>query len=425
MAPAATNGGITVADSAHTQNASAGLRTPLVIFCWSRFAIWVGGVAADTLITVPRRVPGLFGIAPAGAPPNWTPPWLHDLGRVVDVWARWDSAWFVRIAEHGYASGQGAPAFYPLYPGLVGITGRAMGGHYVLAGLLISVTSAAFAFVLLYRLADLLLGESGATRAVLYLAIFPMTLFLSAVYSEALFLMLACACFLFAERGRMPLAAAMAALAALTRPIGFLLVPSILVIGWQRGERRSLAWLALVPAAFAAYPALLVAQGRSAFSFVGVETSAIWLRHLSWAGPFGGLWGGLRAGALGLEQFAIGDSRSTWPIVQGQSLFAVAATNLEYLGYLLVVLGLLIVAWRRLPLAYSLYMTLGLLLPLTFPSARWPLLSFPRFSLVLFPMFIALATLGRNPRVHAAIVGISSVFLGIALAQWVLWQWVS
>lgn len=414
-----------MADAAHTPNGSADLRTPLVIFCWSRLAIWLGAVAAETLITVPRRVPSLFGIAPAGAPPNWTPPWLHDVGRAVDIWARWDSAWFVRIAEHGYASGQGAPAFYPLYPALVGVVGRAMGGHFVSAGVLISGTSAAFAFVLLYRLADHLVGESAATRAVLYLAIFPMTLFLSAVYSEALFLALACASFLFAEQDRMPRAAAMAALAALTRPVGFLLIPSLVVIGWQRGRRRDIAWLALVPAAFAAYPALLIAQGRSAFSFVGVETSAIWLRHLSWAGPLGGLWGGLRAGALGLEQFAIGDTRSTWPIVQGQSLFAVAATNIESLAYVLVVLGLLVIALRRLPLAYSLYMTLGLILPLSMPSARWPLLSFPRFTLVLFPMFIALATVGRNPRVHAAIVGISSVALGIALAQWALWQWVS
>ena len=403
----------------------ARFRAPLAIFGWSRLAIWVGVLAADTLISVPRRVPPLFGIAPEGAPPNWTPPWLHDMGRVFDVWARWDSAWFVRIAEHGYASGQGAPAFYPLYPGLVGVVGRAFGGHYVLAGVLISLLSSAFAFVLLYRLAEQLLGESDAARAALYLAIFPMTLFLSAVYSEALFLALACASFLFAERGRMPLAAALAALAALTRPVGFLLVPSLVVIAWQRGERRSLSWLALVPAAFAAYPAVLVAQGRSAFSFVGVETSGIWLRHLSWAGPFGGLWDGLRAAALGLEQFAIGDSRSTWPIVQGQSLFAVAATNVEYLVYLLVVIALLIVAWRRLPLAYSVYTTLGLLLPLSFPSSRWPLLSFPRFALVLFPIFIVLATLGRNPRAHAAIVGVSAVFLGIALAQWALWQWVS
>jgi hypothetical protein len=403
----------------------SGVRTPLLIFSWTRLVIWVGVLLTDTLIAVPRRVPSLFGVAPAGAPPNWTPPWLHDLGRVVDIWARWDSAWFVKIAEHGYASGEGAPAFYPLYPALVGVVGRAIDGHFVLAGVLISATAAAFAFVALYRLADLLVDEEAAGRTVLYLAVFPMTLFLSAVYSESLFLALACASFLLAERGRMTLAAGAAGLAALTRPIGFLLIPSLAVIGWQQGRRRSLSWLVLVPAVFLVYPAVLVAQGRAAFSFVGVETSDIWLRHFSRAGPLGGLWEGLRAGALGVEQFVVGNTHSTWTVVQGEDLFAVAATNLEYLAYLVLVLALTAVAWRRLPVAYPLYMTLGLLLPLSTPSARWPLLSLPRFTLVLFPMFIALSTLGRSPRVHVAIVVTSSVLLGIALTQWALWQWVS
>ena len=35
-----------------------------------------------------------------------------DLGDVTDVWAHWDAVPFLRIAEHGYDSGDtGAPAF--------------------------------------------------------------------------------------------------------------------------------------------------------------------------------------------------------------------------------------------------------------------------------------------------------------------------
>lgn len=44
-------------------------------------------------------------------------------------------------------------------------------------------------------------GE-GARRAVLYLAVFPMTLFLQAMYSESLYLLLAIAAFVLAKRGR-------------------------------------------------------------------------------------------------------------------------------------------------------------------------------------------------------------------------------
>jgi hypothetical protein len=49
----------------------------------------------------------------------------------------------------------------------------------------------------------------------------------------------------------------------------------------------------------------------------------------------------------------------------------------------------------------------------------------PRFGLVIFPVFLALAALGGRPRLHTAIVAVSSLFLGIAVAQWALWQWVS
>ena len=44
---------------------------------------------------------------------------------------------------------------------------------------------------------------------------------------------------------------------------------------------------------------------------------------------------------------------------------------------------------------------------------------------MIFPFFLALAVLGGRPRVHAAIVGVSAILLGIAVAQWATWQWVA
>ena len=68
---------------------------------------------------------------------------------------------------------------------------------------------------------------------------------------------------------------------------------------------------------------------------------------------------------------------------------------------------------------------MSLAIPLSMPSDRWPLLSLPRFGLVIFPLFLALASIGRNPRAHTAIVGVSALFLGVAVSQWALWQWVA
>ncbi len=92
-------------------------RSPAIgIWLWSRAAIWAAALFA--LFTFqPNRNPLAY---------RWDDPKLtHDLGAFTDVWARWDSVWFLRIAEHGYSSTAHADtAFYPLYPALVGCWAR-------------------------------------------------------------------------------------------------------------------------------------------------------------------------------------------------------------------------------------------------------------------------------------------------------------
>ena len=155
------------------------VRSAVEIFLWSRAGIWLAALIA--LLTLePMRNPK------AG---RWDDPALtHDLGAVTDVWARWDSVHFLRIAERGYSPAEAA--FYPLYPGLLAGLGRVLGGHYIVAGIALSLAAALGSFVLLERLAEERLGGDGARRAVLYLAFFPTALFLQAVYSESLFLLL-------------------------------------------------------------------------------------------------------------------------------------------------------------------------------------------------------------------------------------------
>jgi hypothetical protein len=152
----------------------------------------------------------------------------------------------------------------------------------------------------------------------------------------------------------------------------------------------------------------------------------VWTRHLSPAGPLGGIWDGLRAGWAGIRQLASGsDAHIYWSAVQDSDPDRVAALNLQGLAFLLLFLLLTAVAWRRFGAPYGLFCAASLAIPLSVPSERWPLLSLPRFGLVVFPFFLALAWLGRTERVHTAIVAVSALFLGVAVAQWALWQWVA
>src|SRR5438477_3542662 len=142
--------------------------SPVQIFLWSRLALWAGALLA------------LFAIDPNRGPYAArldVPRLTHDLGAVTDVWARWDSVPFLAIAVHGYGGAKGSPAFYPLYPWLVGAIGRVFDRHFVLAGVTVSFAASLASFVLLRRLALDKLGSERANLAVLYLAVFPMSLF--------------------------------------------------------------------------------------------------------------------------------------------------------------------------------------------------------------------------------------------------------
>jgi hypothetical protein len=358
---------------------------------------------------------------------RWDRPELtRDLGFLVDVWARWDSVWFLRIAHDGYgATEQAAAAFYPLYPLLVGLLGRILFGHYVLAGVLISLAAAFGAFVLLFRLTARRLGEDGARRAVLYLAIFPFAVFLGAVYSESLFLLAALASFALAERGSFLGAGVAAGLAWLTRPLGIALLPALALIAWRSPRPgHALLRLTAAPALFALYPLYLWWKLDDPFAFLDAEGT--WSRHVSPAGPLGGIWEGLRAGWAGVRQLASGsDATRYWSAVQDTDPDRVAAINLAQLAFLVLFAFLTVVAWRRLGAPYGLFSAVSLAIPLSVPSERWPLLSIQRFGLVVFPLFMALALIGSRPRVHTAVVVVSAVFLGVVSAQWALWQWVA
>jgi hypothetical protein len=365
------------------------------LWLWSRLALWAAAVLAY-LWFEPNRHPQAS---------RWDSPLIHTWGYGLDVWARWDSVFFVRIARHGYDAA--SAAFYPLYPGLVALAGRALGGQYVLAGVLVSLAACLGAFVLLYRLAEEKLGAAGGYRTVLYLAVFPTAIFLGAVYSESVYLLLCVAAFVLAERRLFLAAGAVAGLAILTRVTGVALLPALAVLAWP--DRRALAKLGVALPIAAVYPLVLWQQLGNPWRFWGAQD--LWHRHLSKAGPLGGIWAGIAA---------------LWrPTPNGAGPQHAAAVNVEGLAFLVLFLVLAWIAWRRFGAAYGLFAALSLAVPLSLPSSRWPLLSLPRFGLPIFPFFLALAWLGARPRAHAAILSISALFLGVVTVQWALWQWVA
>lgn len=379
------------------------------IFLWSRAAIWIAALFA--LVT--------FESSSHPARALFDSPIMHEHG-LADVWARWDSVAYLGIAQHGYEEREFAAAFFPLYPSATGVLGRVLFGHYVTAGVLVSLTAALCAFLLLYRLAEDRFGREVASRSVLYLAIFPMSFFLQAVYSESLYLALALGAFLLAERGRFPAAAGVTGLALLTRPTAFALLPALAVFAWRAPQRwQALAALAIAPAVFLAEPLLLWAEFGDPLAFV--DAQGIWHRELATAGPIGGLWDAVRTLWDDVGQLAHQPAERATDVNRVEN----EALRIESFAYLCAFIPLTVLAWRRLGSPYGLYAVASLAIPLSFPADRWPLLSLQRFGLVVFPYFIVLALIGARPRLHSLIVGVSSLLLGVAVVRWALWQFVA
>ena len=101
--------------------------------------------------------------------------------------------------------------------------------------------------------------------------------------------------------------------------------------------------------------------------------------------------------------------------------------NLENLAYVLGFAALSVVAWRKLGAPYGVYALGCVALALSAPSTTYPypLLSFPRFALVIFPAFVALAAVARRPWLVAAIAGTSLLLLGVNLLRWAAWQFIA
>ena len=88
-------------------------------------------------------------------------------------------------------------------------------------------------------------------------------------------------------------------------------------------------------------------------------------------------------------------------------------------------LVLAVIGLFRLPLWMSAYVWPPLIVPLFQPSTVHPLMSMPRFGIVLFPLFIVLAMLLKGTWTRIIAGSVSVLFLVLLTMQFANWYWVS
>ena len=407
------------------------LREAGLIFLITRGALFL--MAPLAYLTLPKINPTALDFPPL-VDHQVTDPFTGIPHYLFDIWAKWDSVWFLRIAEYGYSAVDNSTAFFPLYPLLIAIFKPLFLGNGVLAGMFISLACCLGAFYLFYLLVELDFSRDVARRSVFYLAIFPTAFFFQTIYSESLFLLLTIGCIYAARRNEYVIAGIAGALATLTRSPGLLLLVPLVIMylrgrGWDwrtsRWNLRLVRWdavgLLLVPLGLVLW--MLYLQLRFGDPLLFTSAQGNWLREFTW--PQTGLWRGAVEAWNGMGDILSTSDKSYWTVTDRDPRLW-ATYNVMNFVFTVGFIGLCIAAIRRLPSHYVAYIFAVLLLPLCYPSTYVPLFSMPRFILTAFPVFILLAIWGEKNRWVDMMITVTSVaLLGFFTAKFVVFTWVA
>lgn len=349
----------------------------------------------------------------------------QNLNLLLFSWLHWDAKAYLNISALGYQRVSDV-SFFPLWPLTQHIGGLVLGGSfpvsYYIAGLLLANLFFYIDLVLLYHLIAKGYGKGVAGRALFYFSVSPFALFFFAGYAESLFILLVLGMFLCLQRGRMQdwwLAGFCGLLATLTRSAGLLLAIPFLVVYGQRFWRTSGAephiWrqrltagipVVLIPAGLLVYMAYLYFARGNALLFLS-EEGVVWHRQLTF--PLFTFW-------LALQAFP------------HETLWVLQVENLVNLIAVLIPFAILIRGWRSIPLHYTLFAVSTALFALSFPTIiaqNEPLLSQPRYMMILFPVTLLLAQWGKNARFDISFRCLSTLTFTLGVALFVSNVWVA
>jgi len=319
----------------------------------------------------------------------------------------WDAGWYEAIARVGYAPlGHQALRFCPRFPLVARLLTAFPGVH---AGIAVLVVANASALVGTALLRVLVLRETADTRladrAVWLLSLAPPAFVLVMGYAEGLLLVCTVGCFLAVRRGSgraawagrpgpaWGVAALLGVAAGLTRPLGVLLAVPVAVEAlrwWRRGSARSRT------ASVVATGAPVVGTGIFLAWAWGVYGDPLLpVRVQTQAGHHGGLSDPLRTLA--------DDARGVLHHHFGTAL---------HVPWVLLVVVLLVVCWRRYAASYGAFATAVVAVALSGTNLD----SFERYALSAFPVVLAAASLLTDRRVERGVLVLAAAGLvGYAL----------
>lgn len=335
--------------------------------------------------------------------------WSITSWRLLDIWARWDSGWYMSIVRHGYslqgriAGTQSNFAFFPLYPyavkGIALLLPRAARTDvaFLAIGILVSNICLVGGLILVRTLvAAAEADRTTARRTVLLMLLFPTSFFFSCFFTEGLFLLISAAALLAAHARRWWAAGLLGGLLAVTRPNGVLIAAPLAVAylaacDWRpRRIRADVAWLLLVPGGLVAYMAALLPITGDLLAPMRIQSA----------------WGKI--------------SSSPWETLFEPRYPFPVTTAVERV----VILGLLLVAVRAFWLLRDRTLAVYSAVFLAAPLFTGVLNSQARYAAPLFPLFVAMARLTERRGTGILVAGVLGSLLVVAFAAWCQFFWI-
>ncbi len=322
-----------------------------------------------------------------------------------ELWNRWDALRYLQLAREGYLT-TGEARFnlvgLPLYPWLVRAVSWS-GCDIRFAAFLVSGIASVAAALLLLKLVRLDEPDEVNLYPVWFLLIYPTSYFLHIAYTEATLLALVLGSFLAARKEAWLVAGVLGGLASMTRLPGIVVLPCLLFEAWEQYRiTRRFDWrwlcLAIVPCGLGIYLWINFALTGDPLAF-----TKIFREHFfqSLASP----WIGLR------DVFRIlGGDQPDFVLMSGgaEAFFSIFA------------LAMTVWSWFVLRPSYAVWMTGTTLLCISNKFVQ----AVPRYTLVMFPIFILFTRAARGrPLVFAMISFPSLLLLTFFVSKFTLGHW--
>lgn len=322
----------------------------------------------------------------------------------LEIWNRWDSLRHIRLAQIGYA-GVGSERAdligFPLYPWLVRLFALVF-QDYLISAFVVSGLALIAAGLLLHKLVLADFPDSTARNSVWFMLIFPTAYFLHINYNESLFIALTVGCFLAARQGNWSLAGTLGLLVCLTRLNGLVIFPALLVevllqYRTTRRWQREWSWILAAPLGFGIYLLLNQYAADDAFAFLTIGKENF---QKSFSMPWNGI-----GGAFNLM----------W---SPEITLAQMSGVQEFVFIVLGAVGTIVCGFMLRP-SYTVWMAGNWFL---FVSGSF-ILSVPRYTIVMFPIFILFARLAERRFWHSVITVWSLLLMALFITKFVQGHW--